>query len=203
MLKNTGGSMRRPHDPARAIYERLLALERREKARAEARAVAEGVAESVTLSRGRGAAFEKPPETRGGRATPYRRLTGLAWLLRKGRITAGQAAAGERYGACWRRAQAEPAIGSTLDVQPGRGCAGGPPLADILRAAEGRQAAEGRLESYRLRLQGQADLIAACDLVCGQELTPREAAGAEREAARLEAVLKVALDILAAERRQP
>jgi hypothetical protein len=43
---------------------------------------------------------------------------------------------------------------------------------------------------------GQADLIAACDRVCGEELTPREAAGGEREAARLEAILKVALDIL-------
>jgi hypothetical protein len=40
--------------------------------------------------------------------------------------------------------------------------------------------------------------VAACDLVCGEEKTPREAAGGEREASRMEAVLKVALDILAA-----
>ena len=36
-----------------------------------------------------------------------------------------------------------------------------------------------------------------CDQVCGQELTPREAGGGDREAQRIEAVLKVALDILA------
>ena len=42
-------------------------------------------------------------------------------------------------------------------------------------------------------------LLAACDLVCGQELTPREAARTDREAGRLEAVLEVALDLLAQE----
>ena len=36
-----------------------------------------------------------------------------------------------------------------------------------------------------------------CDLICGQELTPREAGGGDRDAARIEAVLKVALDLLA------
>jgi hypothetical protein len=49
----------------------------------------------------------------------------------------------------------------------------------------------------RTRLFGQSDLVTVCDLVCGQELTPREAGGGERDAARIEAVLKVALDILA------
>jgi hypothetical protein len=38
---------------------------------------------------------------------------------------------------------------------------------------------------------------AACDLVCGRELTPREAGGGDREGVRLEAVLLVALDLLA------
>jgi hypothetical protein len=50
----------------------------------------------------------------------------------------------------------------------------------------------------RRKLGRQSDLVAACDLVCGEEKTPREAAGADRDAGRLEAVLKVALDILAA-----
>jgi len=49
---------------------------------------------------------------------------------------------------------------------------------------------------------GTGGLITACDLICGEELTPREAAGGEREAGRLEAVLAVALDILAAADRR-
>ncbi|MFI4965804.1 MAG: hypothetical protein ACHP9T_10590 [Caulobacterales bacterium] len=189
--------MGRAYDPARATRERLKLLEAREKGRAQARAVAEGVAESVALGRARGAAFEKPAARRGERETPYRRQAGLAWLAGKGRITARQAAAGEAYGACWRRAGAAPTIGSTLEVQPGGGLAGGPSLGLVLRQAAGRQRAEAELAGYRTRLFGQSDLVSVCDLICGQELTPREAAGGEREAARIEAVLKVALDILA------
>jgi len=190
--------MGRVFDPARATRERLQVLERREKARAEARAVADGVAQTVALSRGRGAAFGKEAGGRGVRETPYRRQTGLEWLARKGRLTPQQVAAGERYGEIFRRCGAAPALGSTLEVQPGTNVSAGPPLGLILKMAEGRRRAETLLEQYRRQLLGQADLIAACDLCCGKELTPREAAGGERDAARLEAVLKVALDILAA-----
>ncbi|HEY8572755.1 hypothetical protein [Phenylobacterium sp.] len=193
--------MKRVYDPARATRERLLVLEQREKTRAEARQVGDGVAESVHLARRRGAAFEKPSAGHSGRETPYRRMTGLDWLMKKGRITGAQAQAGERYGAVYRRAEAGPKIGSTLEVQPGFADPGGPPLTFVLAQAEGRRQAEAQLGRYRERLMGQADLIAACDLVCGRELTPREAAGAEREAGRLEAVLKVALDLLLAPAR--
>jgi hypothetical protein len=189
--------MARAFDPARATRERLLNLERQARGRAEAKAVADGVAETVALDRRRGVVFEKPVQARGGRETPYRRQSGLEWLARKGRITAAQAEAGARYGASFRRANLTGSIGSTLEVQPGAGQPGGPPLAMLLKLAAGRQQAEARLATYRRRLLGQTDLIAACDRVCGDELTPREAAGGEREAARLEAVLKVALDILA------
>ena len=51
--------------------------------------------------------------------------------------------------------------------------------------------------TFRAQLLRQRDLVSACDLICGEEKTPREVAGGDREAARLEAVLKVALDILA------
>lgn len=54
-----------------------------------------------------------------------------------------------------------------------------------------------RLGELRARLLRQPDLVAACDLICGEEKTPREAAGGDRDAGRIEAVLKVALDILA------
>jgi hypothetical protein len=189
--------MGRVYDPARAMRERLKKLEARAAERDEARAVAEGVAESVALDQARGAAFDKTPTPRGGRETPYRRQAGLDWLAGKGRISERQRAAGERYGACYRRAGAAPAIPSTLAVQPSGGMAAGASLPLILKLAEGRRQAETSLGRFRERLFGQSDLVAVCDLVCGQELTPREAGGGDREAARIEAVLKVALDILA------
>lgn len=189
--------MGRAYDPARATRERLALLERRAQAQAEARAVAEGVAESVALSRARGAAFLKEPSARSGRETPYRRQAGLDWLARKGRISEAHKAAGERYGACYRRAGAQPAIGSTLEVLPGSTLRNGPSLDLILKQGAGREQARTQLTRLRRELLDQVDLIAACDLICGEELTPREAAAAGRDAGRLEAVLKVALDILA------
>jgi len=189
--------MGRAYDPARAMRERLKTLEARERARTEARAVAEGVAETVELGRARGEAFDKPEPRRGERETAYRRQGGLEWLMRKGRITAIQRAAGETYGACYRRAGAGGHIGSTLEVQPGGGLAAGPSLGMLLKQAAGRQRAEAELRQMRERLFVQSDLVSVCDLVCGQELTPREAGGGEREGLRIEAVLKVALDLLA------
>ena len=53
---------------------------------------------------------------------------------------------------------------------------------------------------FRARLSRQPTLVAACDMICGEELTPREAVkGVDRETHRLEAVIEVALDILASE----
>ena len=188
--------MGRAYDPARAMRERLKVLEAREKQRTEARAVAEGVAETVALGSSRGAEFEKAMPARGSRETPYRRQAGLDWLASKGRITDAQKRAGETYGACWRRAGQTPTIGSTLEVQPSGGLAAGPSLGQLLKQAAGRQRAEAELACLRTRLFGQSDLVTVCDLVCGQELTPREAGGGDRDAMRIEAVLKVALDIL-------
>ena len=188
--------MGRAYDPARAMRERLKVLERREAARTEMLAVAQGVAETVALAQARGAAFDKQAPRRGERDTPYRRQAGLDWLAGKGRLSARQKAAGERYGACYRRAGQTPSIASTLEVQPG-GSGGGPSLGLILKQGEGRAQAQRRLAAYRERLFSQSDLVSVCDQICGQELTPREAGGGDREAARIEAVLKVALDILA------
>lgn len=180
-------------DPARVARDRLLRLERQARARTEAAAVADGVAETVALSRARGAAITQP---RGPRANPYIRQSGLEWLAAKGRIDATAKAAGDRYGAVYRRAKAEQPIASTLEVTPG----GGPTTPDlraVLARAEGAEVARRRLAEFRRRLWRQPDLVAACDLICGEEKTPREAAGGDRDATRLEAVLKVALDILA------
>ena len=98
--------------------------------------------------------------------------------------------------AAYRRAGQGARIGSTLEVQPGGGSGGGPSLGLVLKRAEGRMRAEEVLGAMRARLFGQGDLVRVCDQVCGQELTPREAGGGEREGLRVEAVLKVALDLL-------
>jgi len=177
--------------------DRLLVEERRRRGKAEAAAVAEGVAETVALERLRGAAVERPLGARGPRAAPYRRQAGLDFLARKGRISEAQRAAGARYREAYRVAQPTVAIGSSLEILPGSS-AGGPPLKVLIAKAGARQAAEARLALYRRRLMSHPALIRACDLICGRELTPREAAaGGEREALRLEAVLLVALDLLA------
>lgn len=178
---------------ARAARARLLRIEARARDQAEAHAVADGVAETVRLSRARGAALTQPT----GRG-PYRRQAGLDWLAGKGRIGAAAKAAGERYGAAYRRAKAEGSIASTLAVRPGGTGARSPDLETVLAHGEGTAQAKQRLAQLRARLSRQPDLVAACDLICGEEKTPREAAGGERDAVRLEAVLKVALDILAA-----
>lgn len=188
--------MNRVLDRARRERERLTVLEHRATAQAEARAVTEGVEETVILARARGAAFEEPKRARGQRATPYRRQAGLDFLAGKARISPAQKLAGERYGACFRRAAVEGSIPSTLDVKPRASAPGGRPLSVVLAHAEGTVQAQARLQLFRRQLCHQPDLVAACDLVCGQELTPREAADSERDAGKLEAVLAVALDIL-------
>lgn len=182
----------------RAARDRLVRLERQAKARAEAAAVAEGVAETVALSRARGQAIEGPePGRRGPRAQPYRRQTGLEWLEGRGRIDAAAKAAGERYGWAYRRVKLEKAIPSTLAPRV-RGEFLVPEISEVLAHGERTDLARKKLVEFRNRLWRQADLVAACDLICGEEKTPREAAACDREAGRLEAVLKVALDILAA-----
>jgi hypothetical protein len=167
----------------------------RHRAQAEARAVGEGVAETLALERRRGAAFQLEPGPARGRPRPYRRQPGLDWLARKGRISEAQRQAGERYRDAYLAAEPVAAIGSTLEVQPGMGGAG-PPLSTLVSRADRRLAAAASLARYRRRLSDHPALVVACDLVCGRELTPREAAGGDREGLKLEALLLVALDLL-------
>jgi hypothetical protein len=187
--------MKRAEDASRA---RLARLERQATTRTEAQAVAKGVGETVALSRARGAAIIEGPQARRRVCLqPYQKLSGLAWLARKGRVSAEQQRAGERYGAVYRRAKADQPIRSTLEIRPIGADAAGPSLSETLAHGEGTAQAQSALAMMRRRLGRQSDLVAACDLVCGEEQTPREAAGGERDATRLEAVLKVALDLLA------
>ena len=181
----------------RAARDRLLRLERQTKARAEAADVADGVAETVALSRARGAAVLGPdPGGRAARAAPHKRLSGLEWMAAKGKISEAALAAGQRYGWVYRRVRLDKAIPSTLDVRI-RGPFLQPSLEEVLAHGEGTETARRRLAEFRRRLSGHPDLIGACDLICGEEKTPREAAGGDRDAGKLEAVLKVALDLLA------
>lgn len=177
---------------ARLERDRLFTLERRGKARAEALAVTQGIAETVALLEGRGAAIEAPATPR----KPHRRQAGLEWLVRQGRLNDQQKRAGERYGTYYRRVQAGTAIGSSLDIKHGDNPQG-TSISEILAQAEARMAAAAKLAAYRRKLHLHPVLLAACDLICGEELTPREAARSDREAGRLEAVLEVALDLLA------
>lgn len=163
--------------------------------RAEARAVTEGVAETLGLEARRGAAFAVDGDDSRDRERPYRRQPGLDWLHRKGRLSPAQKAAGERYRDAYAVAQPTLSLGSTLEIQPGMS-GGGTSLKALVARAGQRQAAEARLALYRRQLNQHPALVAACDLVCGKELTPREAAGGEREALRLEALLLVSLDLL-------
>lgn len=188
-------SGRKARDPARVARDRLLRLERQKRARAEAQAVADGVAETVALSRGRGQAIVQMDSRK--RLTPYRRQSGLDWLASKGRIGPDAKAAGERYGWAYRRVKLEKPIPSTLDQRVRTGFVA-PDPEEIRAHGEGTELARRKLAEFRTRLCRQSDLVAACDLICGEEKTPREVGGDDRGTARLEAVLKVALDILAA-----
>lgn len=188
-------SGRKGRDPAGVARDRLLRLERQARARAEAQAVTDGVAETVALSRARGQAITQAASRK--RLTPYRRQTGLDWLQSKGRIGAEARAAGERYGWAYRRVKMETPIPSTLDQRVRTGFIA-PDPEEIRAHGEGTELARRKLAEFRVRLCRQTDLVSACDLICGEEKTPREVGGGDREAARLEAVLKVALDILAA-----
>jgi glutathione S-transferase len=70
-------------------------------------------------------------------------------------------------------------------------CGDAPTIADIALASP------IHLHAWqKLPLADHPNLVGACDRICGQELTPREAAGGDREAGRLEAVLAIALDLL-------
>jgi hypothetical protein len=141
-------------------------------------------------------------KVRGAERPPVRRLSGLESLQRRGRISRSQRAAGEAYGAVWRRSRAEGSLPSSLSAEAalglGRGIAA-PDPGRGLSAAEARLRARRHLAALRRRLKDHPALVAACDRICGLEQTPREAAGADREAGRLEAVLAIALDLLLAE----
>lgn len=165
--------------------QREVALARAAAEKADRLAVERGVAETIALSERRGDTFT---EARRGSTGARRKKDGLDWLYDKGRISARQRQAGEKYGTDWRRAQ-PPGLRSCIDDTV-RGFGDHP--------GEARAHAEAMLVRARaLALNGNKALAEACDLVCGAGLKPIDwADGDDRMAGRYEERTQRALEML-------
>jgi len=118
---------------------------------------------------------------------------GLAWLVKKNRLTPSQRKAANAYRKVYREPQPG-AMRSHLDDTRAGGGAGMPP--DLNQAFYDAQV---QLKAYRTEaLQSHGDLISVMDAVVGNGLTLAEYAGSDsRKTGKWEAVLMVALDLLA------
>lgn len=124
-------------------------------------------------------------------ARQYAQQPGLDFLFSKGRISQEQYDAGQHYGWAFRMTVANfsPATATLYPAPKGW---------ITLQPQERHFLASRILEVFRQRISFQPQMVAACDAVCGEEKTPREAVrGGERDALRLEAHLFVALDLMA------
>lgn len=117
---------------------------------------------------------------------------GLEWLQRKKRLTAQQHLTALTYRKAYRDA-GEVGLRSCLNDQP-RGGGGDHMACAIVASAD----AKAWLAHVRGKvLAGQVDMLTVMDGVCGSGRTLRELAGGnDRKAAELEAILKVALDLV-------
>jgi hypothetical protein len=180
---------------AAAERRRNLALEAQARNRAEEWALESRLEETERLARGRGEALERPPRQHGEGRKPMRRMTGLHWLLAKGRITPLQAQAGQRYGALWDRA-IRGDLGSSLRERIG-GPAPDHPGEAKMAALQAKEAADWAIRRGLPEEPGR-QLVWLCGRVCGETATVREAAAGDRAAAeRMEVQLGICLNILA------
>ncbi|WP_337186594.1 hypothetical protein [Phenylobacterium sp.] len=117
---------------------------------------------------------------------------GLQWLIDKGRLTAAQRVVAGRYRDGYRDA-GEVSTRSCLDASVG---GGGVALSPVEAMSDARR----QMFVWRYAvLRGQVDMLTVLDGVCGAGHTVRYLAGGDQGRAReLEAVLKVALDMLVA-----
>lgn len=144
--------------------------------------------ETVALAALRGDEVAVPTRLGAGRK-PARRVTGIDWLLSKGRIDCYQHQAAERYELDFAAADA---IGLPSCLREG----GGGGQSD---AAQSRRVqAQSRLDKAREKgLKNHQGMIDLCDQVCGQGLRLRQVSqGDEKQSLRNEAILLVALDLL-------
>jgi hypothetical protein len=118
---------------------------------------------------------------------------GLVWLIRKGKLSPARQRGAGIYREAYREPQ-EGAMRSCLNDDVRGSGNGRPPDYNA-----GKIDAARRLAAMRnVALAGHEGMIAVMDGVCGGGLTLRELAGGEERAAgRLEAVLMVALDLIA------
>lgn len=137
-------------------------------------------------------------------ANDVKTITGLDWLLGKKRITREQYAAGEKYGRAYR-------IVANDGMQPLRSClndtpGGGGGLTPQTMAYIDTEARE-RLAMANEALGQHDDMLSACAIVCGRELTPWDAihrhGGKQADVERMVTTLKIALDLLAKHYRTP
>lgn len=169
---------------------RLLEIETSLKKRAEEDQIDQGVRETVNLDEGRGALFQHPVQGRGEDKKPYRRKSGLDWLLAKGRLEPEQMNAGLQYGDDWRTANDVSVKSCLMDIRGG---------GDETTPQQIRLSASRRLERARDdALCGHKAMIGLCDRVAGDGQRLRDiASGDDEKAQKFEAVLLVALDLLA------
>jgi hypothetical protein len=119
---------------------------------------------------------------------------GLLWLIKKDRLSASRRVAAAAYRDLYREPQ-EGAMRSCLNDEVRGSGSGRPPDYNA-----GKVDAARRLTAMRTQaLASHQQMIEVMDGVCGGGLTLRELAGGEERAAgRLEAVLMIALDLVAA-----
>lgn len=188
-------------NPALAAVERKLNLKAesdlRRKRDDEWSAAAQ--AETAALEARRGVELLRPDSKPGEHRKPMRRLRGLNWLLRYGKLgedasLANQrAAAGDKYGADYEIATTAPLKSCMASLQ---GRVGGNP---IRQTAETKMfdAAQRLYAARGAGLHGNKALILVCDALLGMGETPLSFADNDRpQAIRYEAQVLVALDML-------
>jgi hypothetical protein len=117
-----------------------------------------------------------------------RRISGIDWLYRKGRVSERQHMAGCRYADDYHLAN-DVSVRSCLNDSVRGG--------DLDRIQEIRSAAAERLQDARCALGAHVEMTALCNTVLGEGLTIRSmTTGSDDEVARKEATLCVALDLL-------
>jgi hypothetical protein len=125
------------------------------------------------------------------------RADGLAWLLRKGRLSAARAEQAARYRKAFRDAGGV-SVKSSANVGTGGG-APGPGHFEVAMNAH----TQGQRDLFHMQaevLKGQFDMLIVMDAVCGIGHSLRELAGGDWvRANELEVALKVALDLLHAD----
>lgn len=146
------------------------------------------IAETVALNAARGDVIEEFEVRRGEQDKPLRRKSGLDWLLSKGRIEPHQMSAGLKYGDDYR---------ASTDVSL-RSCCGDSFGGDGLVQMERREEAFKRITRARqIGLSGNETMIALMDLICGEGVRIRDLADTDALSNKKEAVLCIALDLLA------